>query len=368
MWEKVMVGMSGGVDSSAAALILQREGFECVGVTMRMYAGEGTALPEERGCCGLDDVEDARAAAYRMGMKHYVLNAQRQFEDNVIRPFVKTYEAGGTPNPCIECNRRLKFPYMYQKARELGCEYIATGHYARVERREDGRWLLKKGLDGAKDQSYVLYALSQELLAHTKFPLGTLTKQQVRQMASEQKLQNAHKRDSQDICFVPDGDYEAFIRRYTGKEYPPGDFIDENGRVLGQHKGMIGYTVGQRRGLGIAAEKPLYVCRKQVEDNTVVLTGNEKLFSRTLRANNINLIDRETISGPVRCRGKIRYSHGEADCVAVQTGQDEITVTFDEPQRAITPGQAVVLYDGDVVIGGGTIIGTQPDGAGLDPA
>lgn len=361
MPEKVMVGMSGGVDSSVAALLLQEAGYECLGVTLHLYSGQPDASAGSRVCCGLDDVEDARAAAFRMGMKHYVLNAGREFEEAVIRPFVRTYEAGQTPNPCIECNRRLKFPHMYRRAREIGCDYIATGHYARTEQRADGRWLLKKGADAAKDQSYVLYALSQEILAHTKFPLGALTKQQTRSLAAEHGLLNARKRDSQDICFVPDGDYEGFIRRYTGADYPPGDFVDETGRVIGRHKGMIAYTVGQRRGLGVSAGKPLYVCGKRPSDNTVVLAGNERLFSRVLRANHLNLIDREEISGLLRCQAKIRYSHGEAPCAVTRTGADEMTVVFDEPQRAITAGQAVVLYDGDTVIGGGTITEAETD-------
>lgn len=355
MPEKVMIGMSGGVDSSVSALLLQEAGYECLGVTLRLYDGEMTDTPEGRTCCSLSDVEDAKAAAYAMGMKHYVLNARNAFEEAVIRDFVRAYEAGETPNPCIRCNRRVKFPHMYQKARELGCDYIATGHYARIERRADGRWLLKKGLDPAKDQSYVLYGLSQEILAHTQFPLGGLTKTQVREIAQAKGLTNAKKRDSQDICFVPDGDYESFIRRYTGGTYPPGDFVDETGRILGQHRGMIGYTVGQRRGLGVVAAKPLYVLRKDMDSNRVVLSGNEALFSHTLRAVGLNLIDRERIDGPLRCQAKIRYSHSEAACIAEQTGEDELTVTFDEPQRAITPGQAVVLYDGDTVIGGGKI-------------
>jgi tRNA-specific 2-thiouridylase len=243
----------------------------------------------------------------------------------------------------------------------LGCDYIATGHYARIQQRADGRWLLKKGIDETKDQSYVLYMMTQELLAHTRFPLGELRKTQVRQIAQERGLLNAKKRDSQDICFVPDGDYGAFIRRYTGRDYPGGDFVDECGKVLGRHHGLIDYTIGQRRGLGVAAAHPLYVCRKCMEDNTVVLTGNEQLFSATLRARDINLIDRDTIAEPTRCKAKIRYKHTEQPCTVTQTGPDELRVVFDEPQRAITDGQAVVLYDGDSVIGGGTIFGTMEE-------
>jgi tRNA-specific 2-thiouridylase len=355
---KAMIGMSGGVDSSVAALLLKEAGFDCLGVTLRLYTNEEAGLTDTRTCCSLDDVEDARSAAYRLGMPHYVFNATDIFEDKVIKPFVQTYEAGGTPNPCIECNRHLKFSHMYRRAKELGCDYIATGHYARITRREDGRWLLQKGLDPSKDQSYVLYMMTQDILAHTRFPLGGLHKTQVRQIAQERGLLNAKKRDSQDICFVPDGDYGAFIRRYTGRDYPGGNFVDETGKVLGRHHGIIDYTVGQRRGLGVAAAHPLYVCRKCMAENALVLTENDKLFSTTLRANAINLIDRDALTEPLRCKAKIRYKHTEQPCTVTQTGADELTVVFDEPQRAITQGQAVVLYDGDNVLGGGTILGT----------
>ena len=353
---RALIAMSGGVDSSVAAYLMLQQGYECIGCTMKLYENTDAGIPQGHTCCSLSDIEDAAAVARSMGMPHYVFNFTAEFREQVIGKFIRCYQCGRTPNPCIECNRHLKFSHMYRRAMELGCGYIATGHYARVERREDGRWLLKKGLDQEKDQSYVLYMLTQELLSHLKLPLGELTKAQVRAIAEERGLLNARKHDSQDICFVPDGDYEGFIRRYTGAEYPPGDFVDEAGNVLGRHRGMIAYTVGQRRGLGVSGGRKLYVCRKNMEDNTVVLGDNDRLFTSVLRADRVNLIDRDRIEGELRCAAKIRYSHGEAPCVVTQTDDDEIQVVFDEPQRAITAGQAVVLYDGDTVIGGGTIL------------
>lgn len=357
---KALVAMSGGVDSSVAALVMRREGFQCVGATMKLWSGEtGSESGGGKTCCTADDAADARSVAVRLGMPYYVFNMGKDFARHVIDPFVAAYETGNTPNPCIECNRYLKFDLLREKGALLGCDTLATGHYARIERNQSGRWLLKKAAGPEKDQSYVLYMLTQEQLAHTRFPLGTMTKDQVRALAEENGLLNAHKRDSQDICFVPDGDYAAFIRRTTGKDYPAGDFVDERGKVLGRHKGLIGYTIGQRRGLGVAADRPLYVCEKRVGDNVVVLGGNEKLFSRRLRANDINLIPFQRLDGPLRCKARVRYSQTEQPATVTQTGEDELEVIFDEPQRAITAGQAVVLYDGDVVLGGGTISQTE---------
>ena len=355
--ERALVAMSGGVDSSVAALLMGREGFDCIGVTMKLWSGQ--TGPESRTCCTVDDAADARSVAVKLGMPYYVFNMQEEFSRQVIGAFVAAYEAGDTPNPCIDCNRTMKFGLLRQKGAQLGCDIVATGHYARVQRDGSGRWLLKKAAGPQKDQSYVLYMLTQADLAHTRFPLGTMTKEQVRALAEENGLLNAHKRDSQDICFVPDGDYAAFIRRTTGKDYPAGDFVDENGKVLGRHKGLIGYTIGQRRGLGVAADRPLYVCAKRPADNTLVLGGNERLFSRRLRARDINLIPCDRLDRPLRCRAKVRYSQTEQPATVTQTGENELEVVFDEPQRAITTGQAVVLYDGDLVLGGGRISQTE---------
>ena len=354
---RALVAMSGGVDSSVAALLMAREGYECVGVTMKLW--DGYVGPDSRTCCCADDAADARAAAYRLGMPYYVMNMTEDFDRQVIGPFAAEYEAGRTPNPCVECNRCMKFTRLWDKCLPLGCDVMATGHYARTERSADGRWLLKKAVSPDKDQSYVLYMLSQAELGRTRFPLGALAKSQVRALAEERGLLNARKRESQDICFVPDGDYAAFLRRYTGRDYPPGDFVDGAGRVLGRHGGIVGYTIGQRRGLGVAAGRPLYVRRKDVAANRVVLGENRELFSRRLTANNINLIPTDRLDGTVRCRARVRYNQKEQPAAVTQTGPDELEVIFDEPQRAIAPGQAVVLYDGDLVLGGGTICRTE---------
>lgn len=347
--KRILVGMSGGVDSSVAALLLCRAGYDCVGGTMKLYS-------TEEKCGSLDDAKDARAVATRLGLEHFVFDASQDFVKNVVEPFISVYERGGTPNPCIECNRTMKFGQMYEMARSVGCDGIATGHYARIQQRSDGRWLLKKGVDENKDQSYFLYVMSQEMLSHTKFPVGELSKEQVRQLAEENELITAHKRDSQDICFVPDGDYEAFIRGYTGKMYPRGPFIDSLGCVLGYHNGLIGYTVGQRRGLGISSKNPLYVCKKSAEDNSILLTEDQQLYSSELYADRLNLISVESLRTPIRCKARIRYRHREQPAIVQQVGADTIKVVFDEPQRAITAGQAVVLYDEDTVIAGGTIL------------
>lgn len=350
--KKAMIAMSGGVDSSVAAVQMIEAGYACVGATMRLHA---YGAP---GTCGSSaDAEDAAAVAACLGMPHRVYDFSDAFSEQVIDRFVAAYERGDTPNPCIECNRHMKFAGLYEKAKEEGCEVIATGHYARVVYDEEkGRFSLRKARDLAKDQSYVLYFLSQEQLAHTRFPLGELdSKQQVRAVAQAHGLLTAHKRDSQDICFVPDGKYADFIRRYTGRDYPPGAFVNREGTVLGQHKGLIGYTVGQRRGLGLSLPAPLYVCGKNVVDNTVILSPEEALYSRRLLAENVCWTIGAPPQGPVRVTAKTRYAAKEAPAVAEMLPDGRLQVVFDQPQRAMTQGQAVVLYDGDEVLGGGTI-------------
>lgn len=361
MAEKVLVAMSGGVDSSVAAYLLQQQGYACIGVTMRLYENETAGIPRGHTCCSLDDVEDARAVAYDLGMPYYVLNFTEEFDEKVIRKFVQVYQNGGTPNPCIDCNRYLKFDHLLNRARELGCDYIATGHYVQRWQDENGRWGLRKNDDPGKDQSYVLYSLTQDQLAHTLFPLGGMHKDAVRAIAEEQGLCNARKHDSQDICFVPDGDYAGFIERYTGKVPETGDFLDPEGKRIGTHRGVIHYTIGQRKGLGISAPHPLYVCDICPADNTVTLGYSENLFSRKLTASDVNLISCDSLEEPVRVQAKIRYRHPAQPATAWMTPDGTLHVEFDEPQRAITCGQAVVLYDGDVVVGGGRITGAEKE-------
>ena len=348
--------MSGGVDSSVAACLLKEKGYDCTGVTMKLFANDDIGVSREHSCCSLEDVEDARSVAYSLDMPYYVFNFADRFRETVIDRFVHAYENGMTPNPCIDCNRFLKFSKLFQRADELDCKYIATGHYARIEyNNETGRYLLKKALYTEKDQSYVLYNLTQAQLARTLFPLGEMTKAEVREVASAHGFINANKAESQDICFVQTGTYADFIRDYTGKDYPNGNFVDKNGKILGTHKGIIRYTVGQRKGLGLALPAPMYVCDVDTIDNTVILGSNEDLFSTTLIAGDLNFISVEKFDEPVRLKAKIRYRQPEQWATVTQTG-DTLRIEFDSPQRAITKGQSVVLYDGDTVVAGGTII------------
>ncbi|MBQ1471039.1 MAG: tRNA 2-thiouridine(34) synthase MnmA [Eubacterium sp.] len=354
MTKKALIAMSGGVDSSVAAYIIREQGYECMGATMRLFDNEDAGLTTEKSCCSLDDSQDAWRVARDLGFPHYTLNFKDVFRRCVIDRFVRAYEHGDTPNPCIDCNRFLKFQALYERGQALGCQYIVTGHYARIEEVE-GRYRLKKALDPAKDQSYVLYTLTQAQLAHTLFPLGGLQKSEVRKIAEEQGFVNAQKKESQDICFVPDGKYAEAIRRFTGKEYPCGSFVDREGHVLGEHKGIIRYTIGQRKGLGLALPAPAYVLEKDVAGNRVILGPNEALFGREVVAGDVNWIAWDEPPKEFRACARIRYNQKEQPATVWRT-EEGFRLQFDEPQRAVTPGQAVVLYDGEDVLGGGTII------------
>lgn len=352
---KAMIAMSGGVDSSVAALVLKQQGFDEIGCTMKLYQNNNYDSMGSRTCCSIDDVEDARSVAFRIGIPYYVFNYKDEFKRCVIDKFIDSYERGLTPNPCIDCNRYLKFSKLYERARILGCDYIATGHYARIEK-SGSRYILKKALDKSKDQSYVLYFLTQEQLAHTLFPLGNMQKSETRIIAESNGFINADKPDSQDICFVPNGDYAKVIEQYSQKQYPKGDFVTSEGVVLGTHKGIIRYTIGQRKGLGISAETPLYVCRVCPANNTIVLGKNNDLFYNTVFVNEFNWISGEAPKSSISCCVKIRYRQTEQQAKVYPQADGSVKIVFDTPQRAITPGQAAVLYDEDTVLGGGTII------------
>ena len=352
--KKAMIAMSGGVDSSVAARLMLDAGFDCMGATMRLYDGENPETPGS--CCSADDAEDARSVARKLGIPFHVFNCKSEFDKKVIQDFISCYEAGLTPNPCIQCNRHLKFDHMLRLAQTLGYEILVTGHYARVRfDDETGRYLLLKAADPSKDQSYVLYCINQEQLSHIRFPLGELSKQQVRAIAEESGLITAHKQDSQDICFVPDGDYAGFMERYTGKHYPDGQFLDLNGNVVGIHKGAVRYTLGQRKGLGLAMGSPVYVCAKNMDANTVTVGPNEALFHSALRAVDWNWFPFPQLDAPMRVMARHRYNQKEQSATVYPEENGSARVIYDQPQRAITPGQAVVLYDGEMVIGGGTI-------------
>ena len=359
MGKRVMLAMSGGVDSSVALVLLQKQGYEVIGATMRLYDNEDIG-DKSSTCCSLSDVEDARAVAARFGVPHYVFNFMDRFKTDVIDRFNDEYLRGLTPNPCIDCNRFLKFSALLERAEMMECDYIATGHYARIRLDEQsGRYQLMKAVsnegENGKDQSYVLYDLTQEQMKKVLFPLGELEKSEVRKIAKEYGLVNHDKPDSQDICFVPDRDYARFIQEYTGIVPEHGDVIDSKGNVLGRHEGIINFTIGQRKGLGIAFGNPMYVIDKNAEDNTVTVGDNEELFSDRLRAADVNIIADLVLGKAVKCKAKTRYKQVEQACEAVFFEDGTAEVLFEEPQRAVTKGQRVVFYNGDVVLGGGVI-------------
>ena len=354
--KRALIAMSGGVDSSVAALLMKEAGYDCTGATMRLYRPAAFQSENPKGCCSDRDEDDAAFVCHQLGIPHESVCFSRLFEQKVIRRFISEYEAGRTPNPCIDCNRFLKFDALLEHALREGFDCIATGHYARVRFREEaGRWQLLKAADESKDQSYVLYMLTQEQLAHLRLPLGGLTKAETRRIAEMHGLVNADKHDSQDICFIPDGDYSAFIERWTGRKQEAGDFLDERGQVVGRHRGALRYTVGQRRGLELPMGERVYVVGKDMAHNAVTVGPEEALYRRELIAADFNWLSIPEPDGPILASVRTRYHQAERPATVYPLPHNKVRIVFDEPQRAITPGQAAVLYDGDLVLGGGTI-------------
>lgn len=354
--EKIVIGMSGGVDSSVAAYLLKEQGYEVIGVTMQIWQKESREFTEENGgCCGLDAVEDARRVAASLDIPYYVMNFRDEFQHTVIDYFVKEYLAGRTPNPCIACNRYVKWESLLTRSLEIGADFIATGHYARVVHLPNGRYALKRSATAAKDQTYALYNLTQDQLARTKMPIGEYTKTEIRELAQKIGLSVASKPDSQEICFVPDQNYARFIENYTGKKSVPGDFVTPFGEKIGTHKGIIHYTVGQRKGLGLSMGKPVFVTEIRKETNEVVIGTDQDVYAESLLATHLSYMGAEHFEEGMLVTAKIRYNHQGASCRIYSAGNDLVRCEFLEPQRAITPGQAVVFYQEDIVLGGAVI-------------
>lgn len=358
---KVVVGMSGGVDSSVAAYLLKKEGYEVIGITMQIWQDENRQTIEDNGgCCGLSAVDDARRVAFKLDIPYYVMNFKSDFKRDVIDYFINEYQEGRTPNPCIACNRHVKWEALLHRAKEIGADYIATGHYARIVQNElTGRYAISHSVTSQKDQTYALYNLTQEQLKSTLMPVGAYYKDEIREIARGIDLSVFNKPDSQEICFIPDNDYVGFIKRESDKPFLSGNFVDLEGNILGRHEGIVNYTIGQRKGLGITFGKPMFVREIRKADNTVVLSDNGELMKHKLVAGDLNFMALESIEGKMRFMAKIRYSHKKAWCTAYMeyvNGKNRLVCEFDEAQRAITPGQAVVLYDGDMIAAGGTIL------------
>lgn len=354
---KVVVGMSGGVDSSVAAYLLKEQGYDVIGVTMQIWQEENGEIQEENGgCCGLSAVDDARRVAQSIGIPYYVMNFRSEFKEKVIDYFIDSYKKGQTPNPCIACNRYVKWESLLERSLQIGAKYIATGHYARIDRLPNGRYAIRRAKSAAKDQTYALYNLTQEQLARTIMPVGDYSKDEIRSIAERISLRVAKKPDSQDICFVPDGDYASFIEKNTGGLAGEGNFVTRDGTVVGRHRGITHYTVGQRKGLGLSLGHPVFVLEICPETNEVVVGEDAASYANVLEADHVNLMSVPDLPSPKRVFAKVRYNHKGVWCTVEKTGPDRILCRFEEPVRAITPGQAVVLYDGDYVLGGGTIL------------